>query len=77
MAKGAATRCLNPHCGNLAFCRGLCQADYQAAWKLVQARQVTWDQLVAAGLAAPAGRRGLGYRNGFSELILSAVAKAG
>lgn len=76
MAAKVARKCLNPTCNNLAFCRGLCQADYQAAWKLVEAGQVTWDRLIAEGLAMPAGRRGLGYRNSFRELILERSVQA-
>lgn len=43
------------HCGKPLYIRGLCRAEYMAAWRLVKAGKATWAELEAAGrVAAPA-----------------------
>lgn len=46
-------QCLVPGCTNTPLCRGLCRRDYGAAFRLVEAGETTWDQLIAANKALP------------------------
>ena len=45
-------KCL--HDSNTAISRGLCMSCYQAAWKRVEAKEVTWEKLEKLKLVKPA-----------------------
>lgn len=42
-------RCRVPRCEREAISRGLCRRCYQAAWELVHAETITWEQLENRG----------------------------
>lgn len=46
-------KCLKPDCKKPASYRGLCNADYCIASRLVRDDKTTWDDLVKAGKALP------------------------
>ena len=44
-----STKCKRPSCGKPANVRGLCRADYQVAYRLIQLGRVTWADLEESG----------------------------
>lgn len=51
-AKTTNGKCLNPdHRSRKAKFRGLCNACYQAASRLIRANETTWEELEAQGKA--------------------------
>ncbi len=51
--------CILEGCEKDVFSRGLCQADYRNAVRMIAAGETTWEELYAKGLAktpAPMGR---------------------
>ena len=45
--------CVVKRCVNEAKSRGLCNACYSSALKLVKANETNWDELIHIGLAVP------------------------
>ena len=59
-AKSKGKSALCPICkrrDKVTNCRGRCAACYRAAWRLVKAGKVTWEQLEKAGLVSEPVRR--------------------
>lgn len=46
-------KCVLHGCNRDAFARGVCQADYLAMHRAVQAGKTSWEQLVGEGLCLP------------------------
>jgi len=55
--KSPEVSCLVPSCNGVAKSRGLCVKCYAAASVRVKSGKITWDQLVALGLAKPSERK--------------------
>lgn len=49
--------CLVPNCEDMPVARGLCRRCYQNAHAAVMNKKTTWDELIAAGLLLPKGKR--------------------
>lgn len=62
-----STGCLTDGCTCKATCRGLCAKCYSAAGKAVRAKLVTWEQLIAWGMATEPHRAN--GRNLFLRLL--------
>lgn len=46
-----------PCCGTAARARGVCKATFQAALRMVQRKETTWDALECAGRVLPAASK--------------------
>ncbi len=51
------TKCLNPTCNRPPYSRGLCDACYQAALRVVARGLTTWEKLIKAGKCKEANHR--------------------
>ena len=49
----AASRCMTPGCNRKHKARGLCASCHAIALRMVKTKGITWDQLMALGMAKP------------------------
>lgn len=49
----ASNRCMTPGCNRKHKARGLCASCHAIALRMVKTKGITWDQLMALGMAKP------------------------
>ena len=69
-------KCLITDCDKLEISRGLCTRHYQHAQQYVRRAQVTWEELIAGGMAKDANyHQGWTRKNQFNKMFEKNIGK--